>query len=416
MMTQTWLKNAPLDGALVGREESFLAEDMMANDGALRDVIAGARILFIGAAGSIGLSTLRTIARFGPKSLHVIDHNENGLAEVVRTLRSGTTSFEVEDFLLLPFDYGGRPFAQWIGAQDHGYDYVLNFAALKHVRSEKDPFSILAMLETNVLKLQQLSQHFAGQESVKRAFCVSTDKAANPSSMMGATKRMMEHALFGAGRKWHADTQVTSARFANVAMSNGSLLQSWRFRVEQGQPMACPQDCKRYFVTLSEAGHLCTLGALLGTGDSILVPKLDPEEHLVTLQSVAEIYLNSIGFRPWFTTDEDAARHGVAERAARKEWPVLLTTLDTAGEKPYEEFVGKNEEVLPTQFAGLDRVPYVPPQDPAAFDAFLIYVDDALSGNGGRVSLDAIKDEICKVEDAFRHSHVTSNKSLDQRV
>lgn len=411
-----WRHNDEMDGKLVGRTESFLAQDLTRFEPALREVIEGSRILFIGAAGSIGLNTLKTVARFKPAALHVIDHNENGLAEIVRTLRSSAEPFEVEEFLLLPFDYGGRPFAQWIKTQRAGYDYILNFAALKHVRSEKDPYSILAMLETNVLKLQRLSEQFAGDARVKRAFCVSTDKAANPSSMMGATKRLMEHALFGQDRKWAEETKITSARFANVAMSNGSLLQSWRYRVEQGQPMACPEACKRYFVTLSEAGHLCTLGALLGEGDSILVPKLDPETHLVTLQSVAEIYLESIGLKPHFTRDEEEARQSVPALKAAGKWPVLLTPLDTAGEKPYEEFVAKNETVLATDFSDLDRVPYVPPADPAAFGQFLRGVEAMLDGTGGPVSLEAIKDAICTVEEAFRASHVVSGQSLDQRV
>jgi len=411
-----WRLNDAMDGKLVGRDQSFLFDDLTGFEPVLRDVIAGSRILFIGAAGSIGLNTLKTVARFKPAALHVIDHNENGLAEIVRTLRSSATPFEVDDFLLLPFDYGARPFAQWIKTQSAGYDYILNFAALKHVRSEKDPYSILAMLETNVLKLQGLSQQFADDARVKRAFCVSTDKAANPSSMMGATKRLMEHALFGQGRAWAGTTQITSARFANVAMSNGSLLQSWRYRMEQGQPMACPQDCKRYFVTLSEAGHLCTLGALLGEADSILVPRLNPEDHLVTLQSVAETYLQSIGYQPYYTTEEDEARQRVMDLKDQRKWPVLMTPLDTAGEKPYEEFVAENERVLETDFASLDRVPYVPPSEPAAFGAFMRTVESWLDGQGADVTLGAIKDAICTVEEAFRASHVVSGKSLDQRV
>lgn len=413
-MAPDWLRNEALDGALVGRDHSFLSADMEGFADDLATAIAGRRCLFIGAAGSIGLSTLRTVARFRPAAIHVVDHNENGLAEAVRSLRSSAEPFAVEDFTLLPFDYGGRAFREWIKTQS--YDYILNFAALKHVRSEKDPYSILAMLETNVLKLQALSDHFADDARVKRVFCVSTDKAANPSSMMGATKRMMEHALFEPGRRWHADTIVTSARFANVALSNGSLLQSWRHRLDQGQPMACPQDCKRYFVTLSEAGHLCTLGAILGQDGSILVPRLNPEDHLVTLQSVAETFLAHQGLTPWFTEDEDAARARVGALRADGRWPVLMTPLDTAGEKPYEEFVAEGETVERTPFGGLDRVPYLPPADAAAFAAFLEQANGMLDGTSGQVSIAAIKAAIARVEAGFLHSHVTSGKSLDQRV
>lgn len=411
-----WLANDVLDGRLVARAASLFAEDIRAVSQELSERIAGRRFLFIGAAGSIGLSTLRTIARFGPAAVHVVDHNENGIAEVARTLRSSSESFDVGDFLLQPFDYGGRPFKGWIKAQTAPYDYVLNFAALKHVRSERDPYSILAMLETNVLKLHHLPEALSSLPAPKRVFCVSTDKAANPSSMMGATKRLMEHALFGANRSWSADTAITSARFANVALSNGSLLQSWRNRIEQRQPMACPKDCRRYFVTLTEAGQLCTLAALLGQPDTIAVPKLDPEENLVLLQSVSETFLSGLGLEPHFVEDEEEARHGVEHAAAQGKWPVLLTSLDTAGEKPYEEFVAEGETVESTSIAALDQVQYLPLEDPDSFDRLVVRIEALLSDVDEVVTLDRIKDEICLVEEAFRSSHIASQKSLDQRI
>ena len=413
-MAHSWLKNDPLDGSLVGREESFLSQDLLSFEQALLDQLKVARLLVIGGAGSIGLNTLKTLVRFQPKVVHVVDHNENGLAEVVRTLRSSKEALNVNELLTLPFDYAGLPFTGWVA--DKTYDYVLNFAALKHVRSEKDPYSILAMLETNVLKLIQLSQQFEGDTNVKRMFCVSTDKAANPSSMMGATKRLMEHAMFGKERAWHEDIEITSARFANVAMSNGSLLQSWRFRLEQQQPMACPDGCKRYFVTLKEAGHLCSLASMLAPSNSIIVPNLNPEEHLVTLQSVAEKFLQSQGYEPYFTRDEAEAVSRVDELNAQKKWPVLLTPLDTAGEKPYEEFVAANESLEKTQFQELDRVPYLPVADDKDFGAFIERVKSMLEGDMGRVDIEMIKNAICDIESDFAASHVSSAKSLDQRI
>lgn len=410
------LENGALDGSLVGRSQSIFAEDILTATNELADLIAGSRILFIGAAGSIGLNTLRTIACYKPAALHVIDHNENGLAEVVRTLRSGSDEFCVDEFVLQPFDYGSLPFRSWIRSQSKPYDFVLNFAALKHVRSEKDPYSILAMLETNVLKLDSFPATLEGKAPPKRVFCVSTDKAANPSSMMGATKRLMEHALFGSGRGWSDQTAITSARFANVALSNGSLLQSWRNRLEQRQPMACPKDCRRYFVTLKEAGHLCTLAGLLGQAGTILVPKLDPKESLVLLQRVSEVFLQQHGYKPYFTEDEEEARYGVEAAAAQGQWPVLVTPLDTAGEKPFEEFVATGEKVEPTRFKLLDQVPYQPLDRPESFGEFVARIKEILSDAEAAVTLERIKDEICMVEEAFRASHVVSRKSLDQRV
>lgn len=406
-----------LDGRIVGRSRSFFADDLLGAEAELSSLIKGSRILFIGGAGSIGFQTLKTIARFAPKTLHVIDHNENGLAEVVRALRSAPEPVLVQELLTLPFDYGGEVFRLWMQAQGQGYDYVLNFAALKHVRSEKDPYSILAMLETNVMKLERLSQLLRGKGGLKRLFCVSTDKAANPSSMMGATKRMMEHALFSPSLGWADSTAITSARFANVALSNGSLLQSWQLRLERRQPMACPEGCRRFFVALPESGHLCTLAGLLGTDRNISVPALEPEDHLMLLQDVVGWFLETHGLTPYFTRDEAEAIHKVEELAAKGQWPVLLTPLDTAGEKPYEEFVAANETVHDTRFASLRRVPYLPPEDPASFPGLLKVLDGIMASDGAQaLTIERLKDEISCVEAGFAKSHVVSGKSLDQRV
>lgn len=406
-----------LDARIVGRDQSFFAQDLQTYDAALSEMIKGARILVIGGAGSIGFQTLRTVMRFAPSVVHVIDHNENGLAEVVRALRSAPEPVLADELLTLPFDYGGAPFRQWLAAQSQPYDYVLNFAALKHVRSEKDPYSILAMLETNVLKLIDLAEGLEKLGAPKRLFCVSTDKAANPSSMMGATKRLMEHALFAPNLAWTSQTQITSARFANVAMSNGSLLQSWQMRQAAGQPMACPEGCRRFFVSLGESGHLCTLAAFLGSDRSVIVPALDPAEHLVLLQDVATWYLDVQGLKPWFTHDEDAARANVAACAARGEWPVLLTPLDTAGEKPYEEFVGAGEDVTRGDFASLEHVGYLPPSDPEVFPAFIEKLRGFLSNRQNEpLTENVLKDAIAAVEPAFAKSHRASAKSLDARV
>lgn len=405
-----------LDSRIVGRRESLFADDLRAHDAALSEQIRGSRILVIGGAGSIGSETLKTVLRFAPKTVHVVDHNENGLAELVRALRSAPEPVLAGELLTLPFDYAGDPFRLWLAAQA-GYDHVLNFAALKHVRSEKDPYSVLAMLDTNVLKLINLSHLLAGQSSLKRLFCVSTDKAANPSSMMGATKRLMEHALFSPDIGWNDGLAVTSARFANVALSNGSLLQSWQNRLAQRQPMACPEGCRRFFVALPESGHLCTLAGLQGEDGNIHVPALNPEEHLQLLQDVIVWFLEGHGLTPHFTRDEAEALSSVETLAAQGKWPVLLTPLDTAGEKPYEEFVAENETLLPTGFTALHRVPYLAPRDAAAFPKFLDEVR-AIMGETGhdRLTIERLKSMIAGVEESFARSHVVSTKSLDQRM
>ncbi|MBK5932727.1 polysaccharide biosynthesis protein [Rhodovulum imhoffii] len=405
-----------LDCRIVGRAESLFADDLRAEAAALEEQIRGSRILVIGGAGSIGSQTLKTILRFAPKTVHVIDHNENGLAELVRDLRSSPEPVLAENLLTLPFDYAGAPFRLWFAAQED-YDYVLNFAALKHVRSEKDPYSILAMLDTNVLKLVGLSQLLADRGGLKRLFCVSTDKAANPSSMMGATKRLMEHALFSPAIGWRQGLAITSARFANVALSNGSLLQSWQHRLAARQPMACPEGCRRFFVALPESGHLCTLAGLGGEDGNIHVPALNPDDHLQLLEDVAVWFLEEHGLVPFFTRDEDEALSNVDALAAQGKWPVLLTPLDTAGEKPYEEFVAKNETLMETRFSKLHRVPYLAPGDPEAFPTFLARLREIGGGSGAqRLTVDHLKSLIAEVEEDFAHSHVVSTKSLDQRM
>ncbi|MCK0122122.1 polysaccharide biosynthesis protein [Loktanella sp. F6476L] len=406
-----------LDARIVSRSQSFFTDDLVANEANLSDIIRGSRILIVGGAGSIGFQTLKTVMRFAPAAVHVIDHNENGLAEVIRALRSADEPILTDEILTLPFDYGGAPFRQWLAAQNQPYDYVLNFAALKHVRSEKDPYSILAMLETNVLKIVDLAHELHKIGEPKKLFCVSTDKAANPSSMMGATKRLMEHALFVPDLAWSQNTEITSARFANVAMSNGSLLQSWQLRQAAGQPMACPEGCRRFFVSLAESGHLCTLAAFLGPDRSVVIPDLNPADHLVLLQDVATWYLDAQGLTPWFTYNEDEARASVAACRTRNEWPVLLTPLDTAGEKPYEEFVGVGESVQSTKLSTLNSVAYLPPADDRVFPVFVEKLRVFLTQNQTSPLTETIlKDAIAEVEPAFAKSHRASEKSLDARV
>lgn len=407
-----------LSARIVRRENSFFVGDIREAAPELSAMIAGTRILFIGGAGSIGFQTLRSIACFSPKALHVVDHNENALAELVRTLRSSGEPLAVDELLTMPLDYGGDPFRLWLAAQPQPYDYVLNFAALKHVRSEKDPYSILAMLDTNVLKLARLSGQLAGRSGLKRLFCVSTDKAANPSSMMGASKRLMEHAIFS-GRLacWSEGLAITSARFANVAFSNGSLLQSWGNRLVLRQPLACPEGCRRFFVALQESGHLCTLAGMLGETGNIMVPALDPENHLMLLQDVVGWFLEAQGLAPHYTRDEAEATGRVEELATQGRWPVLLTPLDTAGEKPYEEFVGTGESVHPTRFGSLRRVPYIAPADPSSFPALLGELAEVMGSSGDRpLTRDNLKTLISRVEEAFSYTHVVSSKSLDQRI
>ena len=406
-----------LEQHVLGRSSSIFDADLLSAADELSELIAGSNVLLIGGAGSIGSRTLHTILQFRPRLVHVIDHNENGLAELVRGLRSSPNTFIPDEFLTLPFDFGGDPFRLWMAANSVDYDFVLSFAALKHVRSEKDPFSVLAMLETNVLHLDNLAGIFSNRRPPRRVFSVSTDKAANPSSMMGATKRLMEHAMFSPTHPWHSSTEIASARFANVAFSNGSLLQSWEVRLASGQPLACPKDCRRFFVSLGESGHLCTLAGFVGRDHTIAIPALDPADQLVLLSDVASKFLEHHGLEADFVDDPAEALGGVEQRRRDGRWPVLLTPLDTGGEKPYEEFVGDAETVQPGALHALNELDYLPPEDPTSFAALIDTTRSILQSRDASIdSLDDLRELISRVEPSFSATHRASDKSLDQRM
>ena len=235
---------------------------MKESDAAIRKAVTGKRILAVGAAGSIGSNTVHTLAQYSPKTLHVIDQNENALAELVRELRSTPEPFTIEDFRTLPLDYGSAATRMFMEAEKP-YDRILNFAAIKHVRTEKDPFSILQMFDTNIVKQARFRDWIARTSPNADYFSVSTDKAATPVSFMGATKRIMEHVMFVWSEGPQIKGKITSARFANVAYSNGSLLQAFEKRLAQNHPLACPVGIERYFVSLQESGHICTLASII---------------------------------------------------------------------------------------------------------------------------------------------------------
>ncbi|MBE3143110.1 MAG: polysaccharide biosynthesis protein, partial [Planctomycetes bacterium] len=257
-----------------GRKRSMFQEDYDACRPAIQEAICDRRVLIIGGAGSIGSATIRQILPFRPRALHVVDIDENGLAELVRDLRCSRLVHDQSELRLLPLDYGSPIMHRFLGDQEP-YDMIMNFAAVKHVRSEKDIYSVLHMFETNVLKMYRFLQWASGCHGSVNFFSVSTDKAANPVNLMGASKRLMEHVMFSALPYRHPPTKVTSARFANVAFSNGSLLQSWINRLQKGQPIVVPAKTRRYFISSIEAGQLCLLAGCYCPNGFVLIPKMD---------------------------------------------------------------------------------------------------------------------------------------------
>lgn len=402
-----------------GRSVPLLTEDLRKFADTLKERIRGRRILAIGAAGSIGSSTVEVLAGYEPASLHVVDQNENELAELVRTLRSREQALDVEDFRTLPLDYGS-PAMRLLLHEQAPYDIVLNFAAIKHVRSEKDVFSMLQMFDTNFRKQAQLLRWLNETGFSGRFFSVSTDKAANPSSFMGASKRLMEHVMFSGEAAAGLQASITSARFANVAFSNGSLLQSFERRLQQGQPLAAPADTRRYFVSLEESGQLCALASICGPDQHIIVPRLNPDEHLLLLEDMASGFLENTGFKPEIMTDEAQARASVGKLRAEGRWPLLLTPLDTAGEKPYEEFIAEGETALDVGFNELMGIAYKPAEKGLVSalidDVETIFRETATAARPVMVDKDYLKNLVARIEPSFLQTHKSSDKSLDLRV
>lgn len=399
--------------AATGRDISLLGGDLSQNWAALEEQISGSRVLVVGGAGSIGGSTIEVLSRLSPASLHVIDQNENALADLVRQLRSRPEGLDVKDFRCLPLDFGNSITRAFLLSQDR-YDFVLNFAAIKHVRSEKDVYSVLQMLDTNINKQAHFMQTLGETGFTGKMFVVSTDKAANPSSFMGASKRALEHVIFSNETAADLGAKVSSARFANVAFSNGSLLQAFEQRLRRSQPLSVPADVRRYFVSMQEAGELCTLASLCVEPSTIVVPKLDPEKNLVLLQDVAEKFLRLHGLEPVLCETEEDARLFVRD-VDKGKWPLLVTPLDTAGEKPFEEFIAQGEKPKDVGLQALQGVAYQSaPEGKVA--QFLSDVKHLINEGSRDVTFAQLQDCLTQLEPAFASTHKKSEKNLDQRM
>ena len=348
---------------LIGRTQPLFDEDVMHHDAQKRDLVSGSRFLVIGGAGSIGQAVTREIFKRHPKVLHVVDISENNMVELVRDIRS-TLGYIDGDFRTFALDCGSREFEALMQAGT-GYDYVLNLSALKHVRSEKDPFTLMRLIEVNVLNTIK-TLVMAREHGARKYFCVSTDKAANPVNMMGASKRIMEMFLM----RESASLPLSMARFANVAFSDGSLLHGFNQRFAKRQPISAPNDVRRYFVTPQESGELCLMSCLLGENRDIFFPKLSEQLHLTTFSDIAVRYIEALGFTPHPCDSEDEARDRAAELIAAKRWPCYFFASDTTGEKDFEEFFTDKETLDMDRFRHLGVIKNAPAYDPVLLDHF----------------------------------------------
>lgn len=322
---------------LIGRKEELFSSDLEEHGSDLAELVSNGRFLVIGGAGSIGQAVVKEIFKRNPVKLHVVDISENNLVELVRDLRSslGYISGDFRTFALDVSSWQYDAFINWDGK----YDYVLNLSALKHVRSEKDPFTLMRMIEVNILNTVKTIRQSVGN-GVKKYFSVSTDKAANPVNMMGASKRIMELFLFRESK----DISISMARFANVAFSDGSLLHGFKQRIEKRQPIVAPNDVKRYFVTPEESGLICLFSAIFGNDCDVFFPKLD-DSHFQKFSDIAIRFLELQSLQPFIVNSEDEAREFFKNNSKSNFWPCLFTMSDTTGEKDYEEFFTENEKI-----------------------------------------------------------------------
>ncbi len=321
---------------LIGRTKLLFTEDIKNKDQELKEIVSNSKFLVLGGAGSIGQAVVKEIFKRNPRKLHVVDISENNLVELVRDIRSSFGYID-GDFRTFALDIGSVVYdAFW--KNDGDFDYILNLSALKHVRSEKDPYTLMRMIETNIFNTDKTLQQ-AINKGIKKYFCVSTDKAANPVNMMGASKRIME--MFVHRQSKYID--VSMARFANVAFSDGSLLHGFDMRLKKNQPIVAPNDIRRYFVVPQEAGELCLMSCIFGENRDIFFPKLSKDLHLITFSEIATKYLNKKGLKPVICKTEEEARSFAKTNTNKKLWPCLFTKSDTTGEKDFEEFFTDNE-------------------------------------------------------------------------
>lgn len=354
--------------SLIGRDKELFVQDVSDHESELERSVASSTFLVIGGAGSIGQAVTKEIFKRNPTKLHVVDISENNMVELVRDIRSSYGYID-GDFQTFALDAGSVEYDAFIKA-DGQYDYVLNLSALKHVRSEKDPFTLMRMIDVNILNTEKtLLQSIANKS--KKYFCVSTDKAANPVNMMGASKRIMEMFLM----RRSLDINISTARFANVAFSDGSLLHGFNQRIQKRQPIVAPQDIKRYFVTPKESGELCLMSCIFGENRDIFFPKLSEELHLITFAEIAVKYLKQIGYEPHLCTSENEARKLADTLPDQGKWPCFFTDSDTTGEKDFEEFFTENEMLDMTRFQNLGVIKNEPIFDHHALEEFAQYID-----------------------------------------
>ena len=398
------------------RPVSMFAADIKANKKTLSNEIKDKKVCVIGGAGSIGSSFIKAILQFEPKSVVVVDLNENGLAELVRDVRSTDGLYVPDEFRCYTLNFAD-PIFERIFREEKGFDIVANFSAHKHVRSEKDRYSVQALIENNDIKAKKLMDLLTVYPP-KHFFCVSTDKAANPVNIMGASKRIMEDLVMAYNKYF----KVTTARFANVAFSNGSLPDGWLHRIQKQQPLAAPSDVKRYFVSPEESGQICMLACILGKPGEVFFPKLG-EDQVLTFSSICDNFIKAQGFeKDLCQSDEEAKQKAAALDYSDSQlsslnsqplkYPTVYFKSDTTGEKAYEEFYVPGEKIDMQRFQALGIVEQTTRHDMTEVNCFFDKLEDIFGKEDFTKSqiVDAIRDFIPNFQ------HEEKGKNLDQKM
>ena len=379
-------------------------KDININKEELSERILNTSVLVIGGAGTIGSSYIKSLLKFKPKSLVVVDINENGLTELTRDLRSSKDIEVPSEYVTYPMSYSDPVFYKMFRSHK-GFDIVANFSAHKHVRSEKDRFSVEALIKNNVINAKELLDAL-DEYKPSHFFCVSTDKAANPVNIMGGSKKIMEDMIMTYSKKY----PVTTARFANVAFSNGSLLAGFIDRISKGQPISAPNDVTRYFVSPKESGQICLLACMLGNSGEIYFPRLR-KEQVMTFSDIATILLKEYGFNVHYCKSEDEALNG-AKNISEGNYPVFYSGSDTDGEKPYEEFYTDDEDVNLERHQELGVVTTTAKRTLSEIESLLTSLIKAFDRN------ETTKEDIIKIMKNFlvNFDHIEKGKSLDSKM